>query len=104
MREPVNHSEAQLVLIDNASKMFYVNTRSILGGSFGGTRYLNSGTLGFRVGDKFNSEYSVAINDLRLPNGSTVSTLFGARLSYSFTPRINFQGFVQYKNLPSYGR
>lgn len=93
-----NHSEAQLVLMTNASKMFYVNARSVMGGSFGGTRYLNSGTLGFRVGDKFNSEYSVAINDLNLPNGSTVSTLLGARLSYSFTPRINFQGFVQYNS------
>ncbi len=93
-----NHKEAQLVLITNPSKVFYVNTRSILGGSFGGTRYLNSGAVGFRVGDKFNSEYSFAINDLQLPNGSTVSTLFGARINYLFTPRINFQGFVQYNS------
>lgn len=93
-----NHEEAQIVLMTNPSKMFYVNTRSILGGSFGGTRYLNSGTLGFRIGDKFNSEYNLAINDLRLPNGSVVSTLLGARLSYSFTPRLNFQGFAQYNS------
>ena len=93
-----NHEEAQIVFMTNPSKMFYVNTRSILGGSFGGTRYLNSGTLGFRIGDKFNSEYNLAINNLRLPNGSVVSTLLGARLSYSFTPRLNFQGFAQYNS------
>ena len=93
-----NHQEAQIVLMTNASKMFYVNTRSILGGSFGGTRYLNSGTLGFRIGDKFNSEYTFAVNDLRLPNGNAVATLLGARLSYSFTPRLNFQGFAQYNS------
>ncbi len=93
-----DHTEAQIVLMTNASKMFYVNTRSILGGSFGGTRYLNTATLGFRLGDKFNSEYSLAVNDLRLPEGSGVSKLFGARLSYSFTPRINFQAFGQYNS------
>jgi hypothetical protein len=93
-----DHAEAQLILMTNASKMFYVNTRSVLGGSFGGTRYLNSGTLGFRLGDKFNSEYSVAVNDLRLPNGNVVSTLLGARLSYNFTPRHNFQAFAQYNS------
>jgi len=93
-----NHEEAQLVLITNPSKKFYVNVRSILGGSFGGTRYLNSGAVGFRAGDKFNSECSFAINDLQLPNGSTVSTLIGARINYLFTPRINFQGFVQYNS------
>ncbi len=93
-----NHEEAQLVLMTNPSKVFYVSTRSILGGSFGGTRYLNSGAIGFRVGDKFNSEYSFAINDLKLPNGNTISTLFGARINYLFTPRINFQGFVQYNS------
>lgn len=93
-----NHEEAQLVLMTNPSKMFYVNTRSILGGSFGGTRYLNSGSVGFRVGDKFNSEYTFAVNDLRLPNGSDVATLLGARLSYSFTPRLNFQAFAQYNS------
>lgn len=93
-----NHQEAQIVLMTNASKMFYVNTRSILGGSFGGTRYLNSGTLGFRIGDKFNSEYTFAVNDLRLLNGNAVATLLGARLSYTFTPRLNFQGFAQYNS------
>ncbi|MDZ4716818.1 MAG: DUF5916 domain-containing protein [Cytophagales bacterium] len=92
------HQEAQIVLMTNPSKVVYVSTRSILGGSFGGTRYLNSGTLGFRIGDKFNSEYSVAVNDIRLPEGSFVATLLGARINYLFTPRHNLQGFVQYNS------
>ena len=69
-----------------------------MGGSFGGTRYLNSGALGFRIGDKFNSEYSLAVNDVRLPGGDFVATLLGARVNYLFTPRLNFQGFVQYNS------
>lgn len=93
-----DHKEAQIVVMTNASKMFYVNTRSILGGSFGGTRYVNTGTLGFRLGDKFSSEYSVAVNDLRLPNGNALSTLLAMRLSYSFSPRHNFQVFAQHNS------
>lgn len=93
-----DHQEAQLVLMTNPSKIVYVSARSIMGGSFGGTRYLNSGTLGFRIGDKFNSEYSLAVNDVRLPGGDFVATLLGARMNYLFTPRLNFQGFVQYNS------
>ena len=93
-----DHQEAQLVLMTNPSKIVYLSARSIMGGSFGGTRYLNSGTLGFRIGDKFNSEYSLAVNDVRLPGGDFVATLLGARVNYLFTPRLNFQGFVQYNS------
>jgi hypothetical protein len=93
-----HHQEAQLVLMTNMSKPVYVSTRSILGGSFGGTRYLNTGTLGIRVGDKFNSEYSLAVNDVNLPGGDFVATIFGARITYSFKPRINLQSFIQYNS------
>jgi len=93
-----NHEEAQIVLITNLSKPVYLSTRSILGGSFGGTRYLNTGTLGIRIGDKFNSEYSLAINDVNLPGGDFLATIFGARISYSFKPRINLQSFIQYNS------
>ena len=93
-----NHREAQLVLITNPSKPVYVNIRSVLGGSFGGTRYLNTGIFGVRLGDKFNSELSLAMNDVHLPEGNFLATIFGGRVSYSFTPRINFQSFVQYNS------
>jgi hypothetical protein len=93
-----NHQEAQLVLITNPSKPFYLNIRSVLGGSFGGDRYLHTGILGMRIGDKFNSEYSLALNDVRLPAGDFVAKIFAARVSYSFRPRINFQSFVQFNS------
>jgi hypothetical protein len=93
-----HHREAQLVLMTNPSKPFYVNIRSILGGSFGGTRYLNTAILGMRIGDQFNSEYSLALNDVYLPSGNFLAKILGARLSYSFTPRINLQSFIQYNS------
>jgi Domain of unknown function (DUF5916) len=95
-----DHQEAQIVLITNPSKPVYISTRSILGGSFGGARYLNTGTLGVRLGDKFNSEYTLGINDVRLPEGDFVASIFGARITYSFTPRLNIQSFVQYNSEP----
>jgi len=97
-RGTYHHQEFQLVLMTNMSKPVYLSTRSILGGSFGGTRYLNTGTLGIRVGDKFNSEYSLAMNDVNLPGGDFVATIFGARITYSFKPRINLQSFIQYNS------
>lgn len=93
-----HHREAQLVFITNLSKPVYVNIRSILGGSFGGRRYLNTGILGIRLGDQFNSEFSLALNDVHLPEGDFLAKIFGSRLSYSFTPRLNLQSFIQYNS------
>ena len=93
-----NHQEAQIVFLTNPSKQVYISTRSILGGSFGGTRYLNTGTLGVRIGDKFNSEYSLAVNDVRLPEGDFTASILAARISYTFRPRINLQSFIQFNS------
>jgi hypothetical protein len=93
-----DHQEAQIVFITNPSKPLYLNIRSVLGGSFGGTRYLNTATLGLRLGDRFNSEYSMAVNDVNLPTGDFVASIFAARLTYSFKPRINLQSFIQYNS------
>ena len=92
------HKEAQIVFITNPSKPVYLNTRSVLGGSFGGKRYINTATLGLRLGDKFNSEYSLGVNDVKLPAGDFVASIFAARLTYSFKPRINLQSFIQYNS------
>lgn len=93
-----NHREAQLVFITNPSKPFYVNLRSVMGGSFGGRRYLNTGILGLRLGDRFNSEFNMAFNDVHLPSGDFLAKIFGHRISYSFTPRINLQSYIQYNS------
>ena len=92
------HKEAQLVLITNPSKPISISTRHILGGFFGGKRYANSGTIRWRLGDKFTSEWSVILNDIRLPYGDFNSNLFRSRISYSFTPRIYLQGLLQYND------
>ena len=83
----------------NGSKNISVSTRHVLGGFFGGKRYANSGTLKLRFGDKFNSEFIISHNDIRLPEGSFIAKLFGTRLSYSFTPRIYVQSLVQFNSV-----
>ena len=93
------HAEAQLVFITNPSKPLYVSTRSVIGGFFGGKRSAHSGTLGFRVGDKFNSEISFNYNDIQLPEGNFNTKILRGRISYSFTPSLYIQSLIQYSNL-----
>jgi len=76
-----------------------ISTRHIFGGFFSGKRYANSATIYLRLGDKFNSEFSLRRNDIDLPEGTFSTDVFGARLSYSFTPRIYLQGLVQYNSV-----
>lgn len=94
-----DHVETRLAFSTNSSKNVYISTRHTLGGSFGGTRYINSGTLGIRIGDRFNSEYSLQQNNFDLPGGKFSATVFGTRLSYSFTSRIYTQGLIQYNSV-----
>jgi len=90
-----DHSEAQLVLFTNQSRPISINLRSVLGGSFGGKRYLNSATLGLRSGDKFNAALSYQYNKFDLPGGDFTANIFGSQLSYSFTPQMYLQGLIQ---------
>jgi len=93
------HSELQLVMSTNANKAVSLSTRTVIGGYFGGDRIANSGTLKIRLGDKFNSSFTLNHNDLRLPNGDLTAIVSGARLSYSFTPRMFVQSLVQHNNV-----
>ena len=90
-----DHTEAQLVLFTNQSKAVSINIRSVAGGSFGGDRYLNSGTLRLRGGDKFNAALTYQYNKFNLPGGDFTANIFGSQLSYSFTPNMYLQGFIQ---------
>ncbi len=90
-----DHTEAQLVFFTNQSKAVSINIRSVLGGSFGGERYLNSGTLRLRGGDKFNAALTYQYNKFDLPGGDFTANIFGSQLSYSFTPNMYLQGFIQ---------
>jgi len=93
-----NNQEAQIVFITNPSKQLYFNTRSVMGGYFSGSRSAHSGTVGFRVGDRFNSELSFNHNDIHLLEEYFATDVFGARLSYAFKPRLILQGFLQYNS------
>ncbi len=51
------------------------------------------------MGDKFNSELNISYNDLKLPNGDATIVVTGAKLAYSFTPRMFLQSLIQYNNV-----
>ena len=93
------HAEAQIVFQTNQSKSLYVATRHVWGGFFGGARKANTATVGLRIGDKFNSEYSLQHNHIDLPGGTFNAAIFRSRISYSFTPRIFLQTLVQYNSV-----
>ncbi|MEX0273685.1 MAG: DUF5916 domain-containing protein [Flavobacteriaceae bacterium] len=90
-----NHAESQLIFFTNQSKPVSINIRSVMGGSFGGTRYLNTATLGLRSGDKFNASLTYGSNVVNLPVGNFTANLFIGQLAYSFAPNIYLQGLVQ---------
>ncbi len=90
-----DHTEAQVVFFTNRSKPLSINVRSVMGGSFGGSRYLNSGTLSYRQGDNFNIDLSYQNNRFELPGGSFTANILRTQLSYAFTPSIYLQGLIQ---------
>ena len=94
-----NHSEFQLVLMTNANKKFYFQTRTVIGGYFGGNRFSSNNKATLRLGDKFNTSGTFNYNRLNLPNGDADVLITGARLAYSFTPRMFIQSLVQYNNV-----
>ncbi|MDA9015732.1 carbohydrate binding family 9 domain-containing protein [Flavobacteriaceae bacterium] len=94
-----NHQELQLVLMTNANRRLYFQTRTVIGGYFGGNRISSTNKATFRVGDKFNTEGVLNYNRLNLPNGKANVVITGARLAYSFTPRMFLQSLVQYNNV-----
>ena len=94
-----NHQELQFVLMTNANKKFYFQTRTLIGGYFGGNRISSTNKATFRMGDKFNTEGLFNYNRLQLPEGDANVLITGARLAYSFTPRMFLQSLVQYNNV-----
>ena len=69
------------------------------GGRFGPERNLSPGgtvTVTYRRGASITSSLLVAGNDVRLDQGSFVRSIGGARLDYSFTPRVFIQSLAQF--------
>jgi hypothetical protein len=94
-----DHAESQIVFFTNPSKMLSINLRSVVGGAFGGNRYLNSATLRIQTGDKFSSEFTYLYNVFELPGGAFSANIFRSRLSYSFKPNLFIQSLIQNNNV-----
>ncbi len=94
-----NHQEFQFVLMSNANRKFYYQTRTLIGGYFGGNRISSTNRATFRLGDKFNTEGVFNYNRLELPEGDANVLISGLRLAYSFTPRMFLQSLIQYNNV-----
>ena len=93
-----DHTEAAIVYFTNRSKPFSFSIRTTIGGKFGGDRIFARPTVRYRIGESFSSELSITYNDfdLPVPGGQFTANLASLRLSYSFTPKILLQAFVQY--------
>jgi len=94
-----NNEELQLVITTNPNNALAFDTRTIIGGYFNGHQISNSGTVNYRVGDKFNSSLSFRHSDIQLDTGDLTALVGGLRLSYSFTPRIFIQSLIQRNNV-----
>lgn len=93
-----DHSEAMLVGFTDRSEWISLSMRAFIGGFFGGDRVSLRPSLTIRLGDTFNTEFSVSHNNIDLPGGSFTTNLLRARLSYSFTPRVYLQSLLQYND------
>jgi len=93
-----DHAEFQLSANTNQGAWWSFRTRVTIGGYFGGDRIAVSPSIRVRIGDTFNTQFSLNHNNVDLPQGSFVTNLFRARFSYSFTPRIFLQTLIQYNN------
>ena len=95
------HSEVELVFHTNQAAPFSLALHTTVGGRFGGDRVSLAPTLRYRIGETFSSELSYDYNefDLPVPGGKFEANLVRLRLSYSFTPKIHLQAFVQYNEL-----
>ncbi|WP_206512867.1 carbohydrate binding family 9 domain-containing protein [Flagellimonas beolgyonensis] len=94
-----NNEELQLVITTNPNNALFFDTRTIIGGYFNGHQITNSGTVKYRVGDRFNSSLAFSHSDIQLDTGNLTALVGGLRLSYSFTPRIFVQSLIQRNNV-----
>ena len=93
-----NNTEAQLVFNTNQTEWWSFSVRSYIGGFFGGNRVSLSSSLLFRVGDFFQTEFSLARNDIKLPEADFITNLLQARINYSFTPHLFISTLFQYND------
>ncbi len=93
-----DNTEAQIVGHTNQGAPVSYNNRINVGGFFSGHRLSLSQTLRARIREAFNTEISWVRNDVDLAEGSFVTNLWRARVSYSFTTKILLQALLQYND------
>ena len=93
-----SHEEAQIVFFTDQSAPLSFNSRTIVGGFFGGDRLSTSVTLQARSSQNLTSELTWNHNNVNLPVGDFDVNLGRLRVSYSITPRMLVQGLLQYND------
>ena len=92
------HQRANIVFMTNQGAPFSFTFRSFIGGFFGGDRVALIPGVRFRVGETFNTSFSLSHNNIDLPGGSFDTNLAIWRMSYSFNPRAFIQALIQYSD------
>lgn len=88
--------EFQFRFNTNESAPLSVSGRIVLGGLYGGSQKVFDVTANGRIGDTFVASFRANRADVKLPEGSFVTSLLSLRTAYSFTPRIYLQSLIQY--------
>lgn len=93
-----SHDEAQIVFFTNQGAPLSFNSRTTVGGFFGGDRITTNVSLRARTSERLTSEVSWNHNNVNLPGGDFDVNLGRLRVSYSITPRMLVQTLVQYND------
>ena len=93
------HNELQLYIKSNPNTALSFTSRTVIGGYYGGDRFLFSNNIKYRIGNKFNSTLNLDYTKLNLENGDINALITGLRLSYSFSPKMYLQSLIQYNNV-----
>jgi hypothetical protein len=93
-----DHEELGIFTGTDASATLSAGGSLTYGGFFGGDRLSVNPFINYRMGETFSARLSVNHNDVDLPGGDFKVNLTQLRLSYSFTPKISIQAFVQHND------
>lgn len=93
-----DHEELGIFSGTDSSAPLSAGLNLTIGGFFGGDRISASPFVNYRIGETFSARLTVNHNDVDLPGGDFEVNLTQLRLSYSFTPKMSIQAFVQHND------
>jgi hypothetical protein len=93
-----DHNRIRVHGNSDESKPFSYGAQALVGGRFGGDQLMFEPWAAYRIGETFRASLSFNYNKFDLPyeNGEFTANLARLRLSYSFTPKMQLQGLIQY--------